>query len=145
MEQMSTEEYRYYSVTSQALRSGARKEQPKSEEEKMLRELWADTLGIDRQQISRNDTWFKHGGDSLLAMKLGAQASERGFRLTMKAAFEHPALSSLARTMTTVPEAKTEIASFQLIQLNSHPAGSQLDSLAGSQEDSRPCSWYSAF
>lgn len=64
--------------------------------QRRLQKVWAEVLGIETSKISRDDSFFRLGGDSIGAMKLVAAARIEGFGLTAKNVFENPILSDMA-------------------------------------------------
>jgi amino acid adenylation domain-containing protein/non-ribosomal peptide synthase protein (TIGR01720 family) len=65
-----------------------------SDMEAQLLEIWRALLG--REQIGFDDNFFELGGDSILALRLTAQARERGIALSAKQVFQHQTLAQLA-------------------------------------------------
>ncbi|CEJ91933.1 hypothetical protein VHEMI07615 [[Torrubiella] hemipterigena] len=71
--------------------------EPRTDEETMLRKMWAQALRIDETSISVDDGFFRVGGDSIGAMKLVALARKKGITcLTVKDVFLHPVLQDMA-------------------------------------------------
>lgn len=114
-EKLSREGLRSLSVTAHSHSSLSQNEKPRTQDEKTLQALWAHVLGVDRNQVGRGDSWFEHGGDSLLAMKLAANASKMGLCVTRKAVYEHPTLCQLARLITPIEEIKIATTPFQML------------------------------
>jgi aryl carrier-like protein len=80
--------------------------------ERRLLEVWKRTLGA--RSIGVTDDFFSHGGDSIRAITLAAQARSEGIEFSVKDLFVHPTIRSLAaavgaggleRIQTVVPEA----------------------------------------
>ncbi|MFD6189253.1 MULTISPECIES: non-ribosomal peptide synthetase [unclassified Streptomyces] len=67
---------------------------PRTETEKGLAEIWADVLGLDR--VDAADDFFALGGDSLLAMRVAARATEAGYQVSTHDLFSHRTVASLA-------------------------------------------------
>jgi amino acid adenylation domain-containing protein len=68
--------------------------------EALLASLWASIL--KREAIHRNDNFFELGGHSLLATQLIARIRDSfQLELPVRAVFEHPQLSNLAKTIET--------------------------------------------
>ncbi|KAI1626476.1 hypothetical protein EDD37DRAFT_349340 [Exophiala viscosa] len=74
----------------------AAKEEPSTETEYMLRDLWARILSVESSTIGIGDHFFRLGGDSILAMKLVGLAVEKGLSLSVKDFFQSPVLSAMA-------------------------------------------------
>lgn len=68
-----------------------------------LRSLWATSLGISLKDIRRDDSFFRLGGDSIAALKLGEspEAKDRSCRLRISCEtqffLQWPNLSSMTR------------------------------------------------
>ncbi|MFD7233340.1 acyl carrier protein, partial [Streptomyces sp. NPDC059881] len=71
----------------------AGREAPATATEQRLAAAWANVLGIEPDQISRQDHFFDRGGTSLSAVKL-AIALDR--QITLKDVTRHPVLADLA-------------------------------------------------
>jgi amino acid adenylation domain-containing protein len=69
---------------------------PQTGMEKTLQRLWCAVLEIGPHQIRAQSNFFKIGGDSVLAMKLTANAHNEGLFLTVSAVFQHPTLQGMA-------------------------------------------------
>jgi amino acid adenylation domain-containing protein len=67
---------------------------PRSEQERILAEIWADVLG--QEQIGVNDNFFALGGDSIHFVTVLAKARGRGLHLTFQEFFAHPTVAELA-------------------------------------------------
>jgi amino acid adenylation domain-containing protein len=67
---------------------------PATELERVLAELWCEVLAIG--SVSREDSFFDLGGDSLTAMRLSAKARALGIRLGAEHLFEYEVLHELA-------------------------------------------------
>lgn len=67
---------------------------PLGARELMLAALWAEVLGVDR--ISREDSFFQLGGDSILGIQMVARARRAGIEVTVPVLFRHPTLAALA-------------------------------------------------
>lgn len=69
---------------------------PQTTMESKLQQLWARTLGIDADEISVHDNFFRLGADSITAMKLVAAVRLEGLTLTVAQIFRYPQLSEMA-------------------------------------------------
>lgn len=64
--------------------------------QRRLQKVWAKILDIEPENISRDDSFFRLGGDSIGAMRLVAAARMEDIILTAKNVFENPILSDMA-------------------------------------------------
>ena len=69
---------------------------PMTRMQSLLRSLWAAQLQVEESSISLQDTFFRLGGDSLLAMKVVSAAHDSGLALTVSEIFQFPRLADLA-------------------------------------------------
>ncbi|TLD23482.1 nonribosomal peptide synthetase [Venturia nashicola] len=69
---------------------------PVGEKEVLLQDIWAEILNVKPKAISRNDSFIRLGGDSILAMKLVATARQRRLQMSVADVFRSPVLSNLA-------------------------------------------------
>jgi amino acid adenylation domain-containing protein/non-ribosomal peptide synthase protein (TIGR01720 family) len=67
---------------------------PTTETERLLAEIMAEVLGIDR--VGVRDDFFRLGGDSILAIHIAAKARRRELALSVKQIFEHRTIAALA-------------------------------------------------
>lgn len=73
---------------------------PRTETEKVLADIWAEVLKLDRVGIY--DNFFKLGGHSLLIMKIVEKIHELlKIRLPVWVVFEFPSIASLASHLVT--------------------------------------------
>lgn len=70
-------------------------EEPRGESEKMLAQIWAEVLGVER--VGRRDNFFELGGHSLMATMLTSRVRvSLGMDLPLRKIFEHPSLQAMA-------------------------------------------------
>ncbi|HYP22809.1 MAG TPA: amino acid adenylation domain-containing protein, partial [Actinomycetota bacterium] len=75
-------------------------EEPRTETEKVLAEIWADVLGVER--VGRTDNFFDLGGHSLLGTQLMSRIRNRfEAEVPLRALFERPTVGGLAATLDT--------------------------------------------
>jgi aryl carrier-like protein len=86
-------------LISNDIRHGSNYCPPSSASEKLLRDLWAETLNINADAISVDSGFFRIGGDSLGAMRLVSAARQRGAVFSVADVFQNPRLSSLANVL----------------------------------------------
>ncbi|KAF3490821.1 nonribosomal peptide synthase [Arthroderma uncinatum] len=77
---------------------------PETEAEKILQNLWAAVLSKPAESIGADDSFFRHGGDSIGAMKLVSAARAKGVTLSVAKIFSSPKLSDMASScsMTSI-------------------------------------------
>ncbi|KAL6720037.1 hypothetical protein ACLMJK_001958 [Lecanora helva] len=103
---------------------------PTSEIEERLRQVWAETFGLDLETVGMDDHFFHLGGDSITAIRMRLTARHYGVDMTMKDIFDHPILADLASIATVSEIGDQNTTSFELIPKES--AGDTLQ-LAASQ------------
>ncbi|MFL6261095.1 MAG: amino acid adenylation domain-containing protein [Thermoanaerobaculia bacterium] len=81
-------------------KSGSTYEAPRNETEKLLAELWAEFLKLDRVGI--HDNFFELGGDSILALQVVSRAQRAGVRLVPRQVFQHQTVAALAAAAGSV-------------------------------------------
>ncbi|TBW50007.1 non-ribosomal peptide synthetase, partial [Marinobacter halodurans] len=72
---------------------------PQGERETLLAELWQAVLGIEG--ISRGDSFFELGGDSIQSLGLITRLRQAGWHLTPKTVFLKPQLAEMAAALET--------------------------------------------
>ncbi|KAJ3498097.1 hypothetical protein NLG97_g1389 [Lecanicillium saksenae] len=81
--------------------------------------LWGTLLRSNPESIGIDDNFFLLGGDSIVAMKLVAEAHKIGFYLTVADIFAHPVLLHQAAIISTVDDSTaSELIPFQLLDEN---------------------------
>ncbi|KAJ6789651.1 hypothetical protein PWT90_05590 [Aphanocladium album] len=93
------------SAKTKQVRQGL-KQQPSTEMERRLRNIWAQVLGIKADDIGVNDSFFRLGGNSIIAMRVVGLARNAGIQLSVADIFRH----------YTVVDIASQVA------LSSHPA-----------------------
>ncbi|MBB5517210.1 non-ribosomal peptide synthetase component F, partial [Rubricella aquisinus] len=88
---------------------------PEGQTEQTLAAIWAETLGIDTNEIARDDSFFALGGHSLTAMRTAARIRDRfQTNTTLAQIFDTPILKALAQsidaTAKDTPAPTAEIA-----------------------------------
>lgn len=79
---------------------------PRTDEEKILANLWAEVLG--RKQVGIHDNFFELGGDSILSIQILARANQAGLHLTPKQLFQHQTIAQLASVVGVTPAVSAE-------------------------------------
>ncbi|KAF5856599.1 hypothetical protein ETB97_007099 [Aspergillus alliaceus] len=70
--------------------------QPSTENERQFQRLIAEVLQLPLERIGMQDSFFRLGGDSILAMTLMVKTREAGYHITMADIFNHSELRDLA-------------------------------------------------
>ena len=83
-------------------RSAAEPRAPRTEPERVLCDLFADVLGVER--VDPAESFFELGGNSLSVARLVGRARARGLGLSVRAVFETPTVAALARRATAITE-----------------------------------------
>lgn len=66
---------------------------PRTPEEKLLADIWAEVLGVERVGVQNN--FFELGGDSILSIQIVARAKGAGLFLTPMQLFQHQTIAEL--------------------------------------------------
>lgn len=117
-------------------------EPPKTPEEKRLQLLWASVLNVDRGLVSRQDNFFRLGGDSIAAMKLVSLARAQNDALTVGQVFQAPTLSAQAAILRGVSEDEQaeEILPFSIVDVGTPDDLARFCSLSPAEIlDAYPC------
>jgi amino acid adenylation domain-containing protein/non-ribosomal peptide synthase protein (TIGR01720 family) len=80
---------------------------PSTKMEITLQSLWADILGIPKESIGADDSFFRLGGDSIMTIKLASIARELGIALEVVNIFKHPTLCEMA--LLTEQKSKVQV------------------------------------
>lgn len=67
--------------------------------ERVLVQSWAKILGIREGSITRHDSFFRRGGDSIAAIKMAASLREKGFIISVSDIFTSPTLADMASAL----------------------------------------------
>ncbi|KPM37793.1 Nonribosomal peptide synthetase 1 [Neonectria ditissima] len=78
------------------LAGASQKRVPSTPMQRKLQKAWGKILNLGSDTISRDDSFFRLGGDSVGAMKLVAAARMEDVVLTVMNVFKHPNLSDMA-------------------------------------------------
>jgi amino acid adenylation domain-containing protein/non-ribosomal peptide synthase protein (TIGR01720 family) len=79
---------------------------PRTRPERVLAELWAEVLRLERVGI--HDNFFALGGDSILSIQIIARAAQAGVRVTPKQMFVHQTIADLAAVATDAAPGQAE-------------------------------------
>jgi amino acid adenylation domain-containing protein len=80
--------------------------------EKILAEIWAETLHIPSAGI--DDNFFELGGDSILSVQVLSKAQKRGVTFTIAELFEHQTIRELAHNLDSKEERDEETPAAQI-------------------------------
>ncbi|KAK2591374.1 hypothetical protein QQS21_010934 [Conoideocrella luteorostrata] len=117
---------------------------PTSDAELLMQGLWARVLSKDVSNIGLEDNFFWLGGDSILAMKLSAEARKAGVMIEVTDIFKCPTLVEQSRIQLAIrPTAALTTPAFGLLDGKKENFREDLAGLCGlnvSQvEDAYPC------
>ncbi|KAK4073144.1 uncharacterized protein Triagg1_5424 [Trichoderma aggressivum f. europaeum] len=85
-------------------------QQPSTERERQMRNIWAQVLNLEPSTISVSDNFFEIGGDSLAAMKIVGLARKAGLRLTVADIFRGSDLETIASNITVLDSTSFNIS-----------------------------------
>ncbi|EGD92371.2 hypothetical protein H112_00033 [Trichophyton rubrum D6] len=69
---------------------------PQTEIEAKVASLWADLLGVEVNNIGREDSFFWLGGNSILAMRFAVAARSEGLQVTVAEVLSNPRLNQIS-------------------------------------------------
>ncbi|GFJ83607.1 hypothetical protein Phou_077870 [Phytohabitans houttuyneae] len=78
---------------------------PMDDTQRVLADIWAATLGVERVGI--HDNFFELGGDSIVSIQLVSRARRAGLRLMPGDLFRHQTVAELARAATAAQDLDT--------------------------------------
>ena len=90
--------------------------EPQNERERELAKIWERVLGLD--QVGINDNFFDLGGDSILSLRVLADARQLDLDFSLQQLFRHPTIRQLVRDATAnerSPVAHPQTEPFSLI------------------------------
>ncbi|KAM0229866.1 hypothetical protein ACHAP5_011536 [Fusarium lateritium] len=87
--------------------SQGQSDEPMSATESMMRGIWSGVLGINACTISKNNSFFNLGGDSIAAMMVVNESRKVGIKITVADIFRWPALDELARNTEIILDNQT--------------------------------------
>jgi amino acid adenylation domain-containing protein len=86
---------------------------PRTTAEEVLAAIWAQVLGIE--QVGVDDNFFALGGDSILSLRVVAEAGKRGFSLALQDLFRHQTIADLAAAARRPGDEAVTTAPFSLL------------------------------
>ncbi|PYH94285.1 CoA-dependent acyltransferase [Aspergillus ellipticus CBS 707.79] len=81
------------------IKAGRAPKATKNVKERVLRKFWAKILGVDEVTIESDDSFFRLGGDSIMAMKLASALRQAGYILSVAGIFRSMRLRDMANLM----------------------------------------------
>jgi amino acid adenylation domain-containing protein/non-ribosomal peptide synthase protein (TIGR01720 family) len=109
LESIPSEKWLEYTAKSQVYQP------PVGAMEQLLSELWTTCIGLENMALSRTNSFFDHGGDSITAMALIQQLRKRGLRLSVPEIFNYPVLSDMAKWITADIDESAQYKPFALV------------------------------
>ncbi|KAI9146784.1 peptide synthetase [Paramyrothecium foliicola] len=89
---------------------------PLTKQEKIIQQIWAETLSISTDMIRETDSFFQLGGNSVAAMRVAGQAQRHSISVSVADIFRHPRLCELAAVATpTSAQSSSMVPSFSLL------------------------------
>ncbi|KAK9709436.1 hypothetical protein K7432_009045 [Basidiobolus ranarum] len=74
--------------------------QPRTEDEKLIQEIWSEVLNISRNTISINHYFRQLGGDSILAIQVSSICRRRNLHVSVHSMLQNLTLSQLAELVS---------------------------------------------
>ena len=90
-------------------------EPPRTQAERSIAEIWAGVLKLDR--VGVDDSFFDLGGDSILGLRVLAQARREGLGFSLQQLLQNPTVARLAKILDPDPGvgAAAEVLPFSLV------------------------------
>jgi len=86
---------------------------PRTQEETLLAEIWAQVLGLETVGIRNN--FFALGGDSIRSIQVQSLAQKQGLNFSLHQLFQHQTIEELVQTLKPAASGKKGIAAFSLV------------------------------
>ncbi|MCJ1261333.1 hypothetical protein MMC22_001197 [Lobaria immixta] len=112
--------------------------EPSTLMEREIQALWASVLGLGVEKVGARDSFFKLGGDSIMAIRLVSACRAKGISLSATAIFRNPKLCDMAIVASTAQdEHHDEVTPFSLLGTHSTVQRLRMHAVAecGSTED----------
>src|SRR5688572_10642401 len=87
--------------------------EPRNELERALAQIWQEVLQVERVGIE--DDFFDLGGDSIRALRVQAQAQERGYEFALLELFRTRTIAAIAPTVQAVQRSTAHAEPFGLL------------------------------
>ncbi|KAL7940855.1 hypothetical protein V8C42DRAFT_349180 [Trichoderma barbatum] len=88
---------------------------PSNGTERAMQTIWAQVLNIDLSLISLQDSFFRLGGNSILAMRVVSEVRKLGLKIVVADVFNYDTLEQLARQCMKVSQDDEDIHHINLI------------------------------
>lgn len=90
-------------------------ERPRTEIETALAAIWSQVLGVERVGTGQN--YYTIGGDSILALRIRAEAEKRGLYFELADLVQHPTIAALAHRVSAEapPDSRADLRPFELV------------------------------
>ncbi|KJZ72707.1 hypothetical protein HIM_07899 [Hirsutella minnesotensis 3608] len=92
------------------------KRAPDSEAESLLQHVVCDILKLEPTDVGLDDSFFRLGGDSIIAIRLVERAELQGFNFRVSDVFKHPRLSDLAQFVNNSSTVSGESSSDEMAE-----------------------------
>jgi hypothetical protein len=110
---------------------------PRTENERVLAQVWADVLGVTR--VGVEDNFFDLAGDSIDSIRMVARAKEAGLHITEQDVFRLKTVAAIAAVGK--PAEPADQAADLAAGASGTPAGSRLISLSQQEIDAIEAKW----
>ncbi|KAI9042398.1 uncharacterized protein KD926_005476 [Aspergillus affinis] len=111
---LSSSRFQLYSAQAK----GSTKRPPSTKTEHLMQQIWAKILHKEARSIGLDDNFFRLGGDSISAMQVVAQCTDRGLRVTVATIFRTKTIAKLSKTLdgalSAIEKAGTQEVAFDL-------------------------------
>ncbi len=88
---------------------------PRTKEEEILSEIWANVLGL--KQVGIHDNFFSLGGDSIRSIQVQSQAQKHGLNFSIQQLFRFQTIYELAKTLVTGKQSNINVKSIEPFSL----------------------------
>src|SRR5262249_39985937 len=95
--------------------------------EQQLAAIWAEVLRVER--VGVHDNFFELGRDSILSLRVLAQAREQGLNFSLQQLFQHPNIQALAQVLETSETQADVVETFEPFSLLSEEDRARLQQL----------------
>ncbi|KAJ3544059.1 hypothetical protein NM208_g3252 [Fusarium decemcellulare] len=89
--------------------------QPVTEKEHQMQRVWSQVLGVERELIDLNASFFQLGGDSIAAIEVTGAARKLGLEVTVAEVFQHRTLRLVAEMSRYTSADESPVKPFGLV------------------------------